>query len=265
MMKKITTILAAVAIMAAAVIANPAEAKAAFPCSVDMINAANAQVASLTAVYQNAQATEAAALAKLNTLRASGASELEIATASLAYEQAKNTTHWQLDQVNNAKAYLANITNRANQETALQESYAQLANLNTMQAAKLEADSAQAVVVGLVQRIANIQNTINGLKSLVAVNPTVYQAQIDALNVQLVALQNELAAKQAIANQKTAAYNAAVAADHYDMYSPAMIDYWNHRNAVRDTPDLNCPCSICKAYRVQNGLEPKEEDKAECK
>ncbi len=263
MMKKITTILAAVAIMAAAVIANPAETKAAYSCSIDTINAANAQIAAATLNYQAAQATEAAALAKLNTLRATGASELEIATASLAYEQAKNATHWQLDQVNNAKAYLTNITNRANQETALQESYAQLANLTKMQNAKLEADSAQAVAVGVAQQIANIQNTINALKTIVATNPAVYQAQIDALNVQLKALQNELAAKQAIANQKLAVYNQAVAADHYDQYTSFWIDYWNHRDAVREHPNLNCSCDICKAYRVQNGLE--ESTSSACK
>jgi len=244
MKNKLIMLFAAVAVLGAVVVAAPTEAKAMAPCSQDIINAANAQIASTTAAYQNAQQAEAAALANLNAVKAAGGSQLDVTVAANAYTTAQQVTRWSLDQVNNAKAYLKNITDRANLETQVEQSIAQLGNLNTMQGSKTEAEGAQRIANGVLEQIKAVQAALVGYQQAVVTTPSL-QPQIDQLNAQLVVLQADYAAKQAVADQKAAAYQAAVAADHYDQYSAAIINYWQARDNSRNHSAC-CECDFCK-------------------
>ncbi len=241
-MKKIMVSLASALLLCGLVaVVKPVTVNAAAPCSIDTINAANAQIAQAQLVYAQAQQTEAAALATLNAVKNSG-SQLEIAVASNAYTTAQNQTHWALDQLNNAKAFLANITARANGETALEQSILQLQNLNNMQAVKMDADNAAAIANGVLAQINQMKAAVASYQQQLATTPSV-QAQIDALNVQIKALEADYAAKKAIADQKMVVYLNAVKADQYDAYNKAVIDDAWDRLLRRG--EYTIPCSVC--------------------
>ena len=243
-MKKMMKMLLATALCTAIVAtAAPTDVKAMYSCSQDIINAANAQIASTQAAYETAKANEAAALANFNAVRAAGGSELEVTVAGNAYTTAKAQTKWYLDQVNNAKAYLENITGRANLETAFQQEREVLGVLTKLQAAKTEYESAQALAVGAAEQIKSVQNAIAGYQQSVAAIPA-FQAQIDALNAQLVALQADYNAKAAVAAAKKADYEAKLAAGGYN-YSPTMENYWQKRDNAR-THEQWCTCEFCR-------------------
>lgn len=252
-MKKLLSLaLATVMLAGVMVVAEPVAVKAAAPCSIDIINNANAQIASAQNAYAAAQVREAEALAKLNAVKAGG-SQLEIEMAAAAYTTAQNATHWYLDQLNNAKLYLTNITNRANQETAIEVAFEQVKSLSGMQSSKLEADSALAVANNVLMQIQQAQNAIAGYQQMLATCPSV-QTQIDALNAQIAAFQVDYNAKKAIADAKMAAFQGAVATGGYEGYTPAMIDYWKHRDEVRDRHLTNCSCDLCEANRKYHGV-----------
>ena len=63
MIKKVVTVLSGIALAGVIVLASSVETKAALPSTYDIINDANANIASNTAAYQQAKATEAAMLA----------------------------------------------------------------------------------------------------------------------------------------------------------------------------------------------------------
>lgn len=251
-MKKIMIALASTLLLCGLiVVAKPVTTYAAAPCSIDTINAANAQIAQAQLAYANAQQTEAAALAALNAANISG-SQLEKAVAANAYTTAQNQTHWALDQLNNAKAFLANITARANGETAIEQNIAQLKNLSNMQSVKQDADNAVAIANGTLAQINQVKLAIAAYQQQLAATPSV-QAQINALNVQLKALEADYAAKKAVADQKTALLASVVAADQYDAYAKAVIDDSVDRLYRRGEYAIpcpvcgmkNCPCEVC--------------------
>ena len=250
MKKKLTMLVAAALCAGSVIIAMPSEVNAMASCSQDIINAANAQINATTQEYVAAQAREAEALANLNKVKAASHTELELTTAANAYTAAQQSTRWYLDQVNNAKAYLKNITDRANLETAVEVAFEQGKNLAGMQDAKLAADSAQAVATGVLEQIKAKQNAIAGYQQVLATSPSV-QSQIDALNAEIAALQADYTAKQAAADAKKAAYEATVANDNYDQYSKAMIDYWTSRDNARGH-ESGCKCSFCSWVRDSN-------------
>ena len=251
-MKRLFSTTLAVVMAAGIFVAAPVSANAAAPCSLVIIDDANSQILAAQSAYEAAKVREAEALAKLNAVKAGG-SQLDIEMAAAAYTTAQNATHWYLDQVNNAKLYLTNITNRANQETAIEVSYEQLRNLSGMQASKLDADSALAVANNVLMQIQQTQNAIAGYQQMLATSPSV-QAQIDALNVQLASLQADYNAKKAVADAKMAAFQGKVAADGYDQYDQSIIDYWKHRDEVRDRHLTDCPCPLCEANRKYHGV-----------
>lgn len=247
MKKKLSMLFASVVMLGILVVVKPAEVKAIAPCSYPIIDQANAQIAATTVEYQAAQQREAAALANLNAIKAAGGSALDVTVAANAYATAQQATRWHLDQVNNAKAFLKNITDRANLETALEEDLDQLHNLTNMQCSLTECQSAQGVATNIAERLKALQASVVAYQQAAAVNPGL-QPLVDQLNAQIVSLQAEYAAKQAIADQKFAAYQAAVAADHYDQYSPDIINYWRAREMSR-THAKCCDCSYCKILR----------------
>ena len=256
-MKKLLSVTLAV-VMAAGIFTaiGTEDVSAAASCSITTINDANAQILAAQNAYEAAKVREAEALNKLNAVKAGG-SQLEIEQAAAAYTTAQNSTHWYLDQVNNAKTYLTNITNRANLETAIEVSYEQLKNLSGMQSSKLEAENAAAVAANVLAQIQQAQNAIAGYQQMLATSPSV-QTQIDALNAQIAALTVDYNAKKAVADAKMATYQTKVAADGYDKYDQSIIDYWKHRDEVRDRHLTDCSCSLCEANRKYHGVS--EED-----
>ena len=247
MMKKFAMFFASVAMLGILVVVKPTEVKAIAPCSYPIIDQANAQIAATTAEYQVAMQKEAEALANLNAVKAAGGSALELTVAANAYATAQQTTRWYLDQVNNAKAFLKNITDRANLETALEEDLDQLHNLTNMQISYAEVQAAQGVATNYSERLKALQASVVAYQQAAVANPGL-QPLVEQLNAQIASLQAELAAQQAIADQKLVAYQAAVAADHYDQYSPDIINYWRAREMSR-THDRNCDCSYCDILR----------------
>lgn len=245
-MKK--TLMALAGIMCAVVVAVavPQDVKAMQPSSQNTINDANAQIAAAQVAYQAALGREAQALANLNAVKASNPTELALTVAANAYTRAQGESRWYLDQVNNAKAYLVNITNRANIETAVEESRLTLGNLNNLQESKLLYESANGQAVNVANQIQNVSAALAGYQQAVAAIPA-YQAQIDALSAQLVALQKEYAAKKALADNFKAVYESRLAANNY-AYSAAIEDYCRKRDNARNHP-ANCKCDFCSMVK----------------
>lgn len=223
MKNKNLIIAAAVMCFGLVAFAVPAKVQAAAPCSIDIINQANGEIAKAQQEFDAAKAMEAAALANWNAIKASGATELEKTVAANAYTNAQNVSHAYLDKLNNAKAFLANIQGRADCETTVEQNLAALNSLTNVEALKMDADSAQALAVGVANRIADVQRQIVGYQQQLATSPSL-QPVIDQLNASLVALQNEYAAKKAVADQKLAVYQQAQAAATGAVYSRAIID-----------------------------------------
>ena len=239
MIKKVVTLMSGIVLAGAFVLALPVETEAALPCTYDIINDANANIASNTAAYQQAKANEAAMLAALNAVKANPAhSQLEYEQAVFNYSNAVNVSQWWLGQINNSKEYLKNITGRGQFEDKYAANRAALADLTTLQAAKTDADGAANIAAGVAKQISDVEAAIAGYQVLVASNPT-FQTQIDSLTAQLAALKADYAAKAAIANEKAALFNTYEKTLNYKSYSKGFEDYqfqraWNRDNEKWD-------------------------------
>ena len=239
MIKKVVTVLSGIALAGVIVLASSVETKAALPSTYDIINDANANIASNTAAYQQAKATEAAMLAAFNAVKANPAhSQLEYEQAAYNYANAVNVSQWWLGQINNSKEYLKNIEGRGVFEDRYAANKAALADLTKLQAAKTDADGAANIVNGVAKQIADVEAAIAGYKVLAASNPT-FQAQIDSLTAQLTSLKADYAAKVAIANEKAALFNSYLNTLNYKSYSRGFEDYqfqraWNRDNEKWD-------------------------------
>lgn len=228
-MKKTLMLIMAGALLAGAiVIAKPVDAKAALPCTYDIINDANAKIVAAQNAYAQAVADEANYKAAFEAVKSQGPSSLAYVQAANAYESAVRRTRYAYDQITNAKTYLANIQGRETVEDDYLNAVASLGTLNNLQAAQQDAKNAQDIANSAAQQIKNIQTAIAGYQQQLATCPSV-QAQIDALNVQLVALTADYNNKQAIANQKLAAFQALAAAGGYQGYDAKYINYINNR------------------------------------
>ncbi len=237
MIKKVVTVIGGIVLAGVFVVASSVETKAALPCTYDIINDANGNIAANTAGYEQAKATEAAMLAALNAVKANPAhSQLEYEQAAFNYANAVNVSQWWLGQINNSKEYLKNITGRGQFEDKFWANKAALANLTTIQAAKTDADGAANIAAGVAKQIADVEAAIAGYKVLVVSNPS-FQPQIDSLTAQLAALKADYAAKAAIASEKAALFNTYLNTLDYKSYSKGFEDYQFQREYFRDKDD----------------------------
>ncbi len=187
--------------------ASSVDVKAALPCTYDIINDANAQIANAEAGYAAAKADENAKLATFNAVKADPAhSLLAYQTAAADYTNAVNVSQWWLAQVNNAKTYLKNISDRGAFEDKFWENRAAIENLTTLKASKFDLERATNIANGTAQQIANVEKALAGYQTMVASGYSSMQPQIDALNVKLNALRADYEKQAAQVNALNAAF-----------------------------------------------------------
>ncbi len=236
-MKKITMGICGIVIAGLFALGISVEAKAALPCTYDIIDDANGDISVASANYEKAKLAEAQALATFNAVKNDPAhSQLEYEAASLAYSNAVNESKWRLDQLNNAKAYLKNITERAAFEDRFAANRAALADLNKLSAAKADADGAANIASAAAKQIEDVEKAIAGYSSQLATSPSV-QPLIDALNAQLPILKADYAAKQQAAKEKAALFETYQKTLNYQSYSVGFEDYQYNREIQRDNLD----------------------------
>ena len=255
-MKRFISLILTGALLAGVIItANPVQAQAAYSCTYDIINDANSKIAQAQQNYALAQAEEANYKVAFEAVKSLGPSSLAYLQAAAAYESAMNRTKYAAGQIANAQAYLANIKGREAYEDNLLTSIDLLHGVNNLQLAKSEADGAQEIANAVIAQINNTKTAIAGYQQQLATCPSV-QAQLDALNVQLASLIADYNSKQAVANQKLAAYQAILASGAGAGYTQKYIDaYYNYERNVEINHDVtkfdfytnthvapNCPC-----------------------
>ena len=237
MMKKMIMGICCTLLTGLFICASSSEVKAALPCTYDIIDDANGNIAAASADYVKAQTEEAAALAAFNAVKADPAhSQLEYEIAALNYANAVNKTKSRLDQLNNAKAYLKNITDRAAFEDKFAENKVALADLTKLSAAKTEADGAANIAGAALKQIAEVEKAIAGYTAQLSLSPSL-QTQIDALNAELVRLQADYAVKSAAAAEKAALFQTYLNTLQYKNYSLGFEDYQYNREIQRDNID----------------------------
>lgn len=234
MVKKVIMAVSSVCAAGVLFLSSAVDARAALPCSYDIINDANAQIAYNEQMYNTSKAKEAELLAVFNAIKSNPAhSQLEYEQAAYNYTNAVNTTKWWLTGLNNAKAYLKNISDRGAFEDTFAANKAALADLTTLQAAKTDADGYANIVNGVAAQIADTQKAIAGYQAQLATCPSL-QTQIDALNVRLAALKADYAAKAAVASEKRAVFDNYLNSLNYKSYSLGFEDYQFNREHQRD-------------------------------
>ena len=234
MIKKVILAVSAVCAAGILFVSSAVDAKAALPCTYDIINDANAQIAYYDQNYNAAKAKEAELLATFNAVKNNPAhTQFEYEQAAYNYTNAVNMSQWWLTGLNNAKAYLKNITDRGAFEDKFAANKSALADLTTLKAAKTDADGYSNIANGVAGQIADVEKAIAGYQAQVATCPSL-QAQIDSLNAQLVALKADYAAKAAAASEKTAVFDNYLNTLNYKSYSLGFEDYQFRREWERD-------------------------------
>ena len=237
MIKKVVMTVTGMVLAGIVVFASSIDAKAALPCTYDIINDANGNISYYTAMYQQAKADEASLLANFNAVKNNPAhSQLEYEQAAAAYNNAVNASAWWLSMVNNAKAYLTNIKGREAFEDKFAANRAYLADANALKLAKLDADGAANIANGVAQQISDVEKAIAGYTIQVASTPSV-QPQIDQLNAQLAILKADYAAKAAVASEKANVFNTYLNTLNYGSYSVGFENYQWNRELQRDNLD----------------------------
>ena len=236
-MKKITMGICGIVIAGLFSIGSFTEVRAALPCTYDIIDDANGDIAGASANYERAKAAEAEALAAFNAVKNNPAhSQLEYVAASLNYSNAVNESKWRLDQLNNAKAYLKNITDRAVFEDRFAANRTALSDLTMLSAAKSEMEGAANIASAAAKQIEDVERAIAGYSSQLATSPSL-QTMIDTLNAQLAILKADYAAKVQTAKEKAALFETYQKTLNYGSYSSGFEDYQYNREIQRDNPD----------------------------
>ena len=237
MIKKVIMAVSAVCAALALFMSSSVDAKAALPCTYDIINDASAQIVYYDQMYAAAKAKEAESLTTFNAVKANPAhTQLEYEQAAYNYTNAVNASQWWLTGLNNAKAYLKNISDRGAFEDKFAANKAALADLTTLKASKTAADGYANIANGVAAQIADVEKAIAGYQAQLATCPSL-QTQIDALNAQLVALKADYAAKAAVASEKSAAFANNINTLNYKSYSLGFEDYQFNREYQRDNTD----------------------------
>ncbi len=236
-MKKITLGICGIVIAGICVFGCFTEARAALPCTYDIINDADGNIATAEANYEKAKIAEAEALALFNEVKNNPAhSQLEYEAASLNYSNAVNESKWKLDQLNNAKAFLKNIKEREVFEDRFAVNRTALSDLTRLSAAKADMEGAANIASAAAKQIEDVEKAIAGYSSQLATSPSL-QTIIDGLNAQLALLKADYAAKVQTANEKAALFENYQRTLTYNNYSLGFENYQYNREIQRDNPD----------------------------
>lgn len=212
----------------------------ALPCTVMYLNQAKEAQARATSELAAAKAVLNEKQAKVNAFTASGETNTQAyfnaATELLA---AKGNVEAKQQALASANSFVSDCQSKYIVEDNADKSFKALQDVNVMQAAKLEYDNAQNIATAAATVVDQTKKAIAGYQTQLAKSPAV-QAQIDALNAQLVAQQADYAAKQAVADGKKTAYAASLNSG-YASYDKKPIDYIYNRDMMRahTVTDLN--------------------------
>ena len=212
----------------------------ALPCTVAYLNQAKEMQAAATAELNAAKAVLADKQAKLNSFTSAGVnSGNDYLNAVRELQAAQGQVEIKMSRLNDANGFVRDCQSKYTVEDNADKSYKALQDVNVMQAAKLAYDNAQTIANGAAVAVNNTKNAIAGYQAQLSSSPAV-QAQIDALTVQLNAQLADLNNKQAIADQKKAAYTATITPSALS-YSKKGIEYIYNRDMMRDrtVTDLN--------------------------
>lgn len=234
MIKKIMMLVSSAVLTGVVLTASATDVKAALPSTYDIINDANAQIADATANYEAAKADENAKLAVFNAVKADPAhSQLAYEVAAYDYNNAVNVSQWWLTKLNNAKAYLKNISDRGAFEDKFWDNRAAVIDLTKLRAAKTDADGAKNIANGTLAQIQNVEKAIAGFQEMVTYNKSL-QPQLDALNLKLSILKEDYAKQSADASAKAALFDTYVNTLGYKNFSLGFDDYQYAREWERD-------------------------------
>ncbi len=212
----------------------------ALPCTVAYLNQAKEMQAAATAELNAAKAVLADKQAKLNSFASAGVnSGNDYLNAVRELQAAQGQVEIKMSRLNDANGFVRDCQSKYAVEDNADKSYKALQDVNVMQAAKLAYDNAQTIANGAAVAVNNTKNAIAGYQAQLSKSPAV-QAQIDTLTVQLNAQLADLNNKQAIADQKKAAYTATITPSALS-YSKKGIEYIYNRDMMRDrtVTDLN--------------------------
>ena len=224
----------AVCLAAALTFCVPTTVRAdALPCTVTYLNQAEALQAAATAELNSAKAVLAEKQAKLNSFTSAGInSGTDYLNAVSELQAAQGQVEIKLSRLNDANSFVKDCQSKYAVEDNADKAYTALQDVNALQAAKLAYDNAQAIANAALNAVNNTKAAIAGYQAQLATSPTV-QTQIDTLNVQLNSQIADYNNKQAIADQKKAAYLACLNSN-YAAYNKAPIDYIYNRDNMRD-------------------------------
>ena len=224
----------AVCLAAALTFCVPTTVRAdALPCTVTYLNQAEALQAAATAELNSAKAVLAEKQAKLNSFTSAGInSGTDYLNAVSELQAAQGQVEIKLSRLNDANSFVKDCKSKYAVEDNADKAYTALQDVNALQAAKLAYDNAQAIANAALNAVNNTKAAIAGYQAQLATSPTV-QTQIDTLNVQLNSQIADYNNKQAIADQKKAAYLACLNSN-YAAYNKAPIDYIYNRDNMRD-------------------------------
>lgn len=212
----------------------------ALPCTVMYLNQAKEAQARATSELAAAKAVLNEKQAKVNAFTASGETNTQ-AYFNAANEllAAKGNVEAKQQALASANSFVSDCQSKYIVEDNADKSFKALQDVNVMQAAKLEYDNAQNIATAAATVVDQTRKAIAGYQTQLGASPAV-QAQIDALNTQLVAQQADYAAKQAVADGKKAAYAASLNSG-YASYDKKPIDYIYNRDMMRShtVTDLN--------------------------
>jgi multidrug efflux pump subunit AcrA (membrane-fusion protein) len=221
--------------------AVPKNVKAdALPCTVTYLNQAKEMQATATTELNAAKAVLAEKQAKLNSLVSAGInSGNDYLNAVSEVQAAQGQVEIKKSRLNDANSFVKDCESKYTVEDNADKSYNALQSVNTVQAAKLAYDNAQAIATAALTALNNTKAAIAGYQAQLATSPAV-QAQIDALNVQLNAQTADYNKKQATADQKKAEYTASLNSN-YASYDKKPIEYIYIRDDMRNitVTDLN--------------------------
>lgn len=236
-MKKIAKLMVGVCLAGVVLVSVKAEAKAALPCTYDIIYDANGNITNGKQMLEAAKLNLGASQALYNELKKSGtASALELQQAADAVTNATNVVRWWTDQVNNSNTYLGNIKDREKFEDDFINNRAALADLVTLQQAQAEVNSALEMANGVLSRINDIDKAINSYQNQLSAHPE-YQVSIDELNKRRASLQSEYNEKFKIYNEKKATYENYSKTLNYAAYDRSIEDYAHAREINRSNPN----------------------------
>ncbi len=237
MIKKAVCLLTGVMLAGIVFVASSVQVKAALPCTYDIINDANGQIAAATAAYEAAKANEATLLANFNAIKADPAhSQIQYEKAAFDYANACNVSQWCLAQVNNAKDYLKNISDRGAFEDKYAANHAAVADLTTLKASKMDADGAANIANATAQQIADVEKALAGYQQMLA-SGLQMQSQINDLTAKLNYLKAQYAEQAAAAGAKAATFQNNVNTLNYGAFDLAFENYQHNREWQREDPE----------------------------